>query len=69
MIRFGVVGFGLHGDRRLMPGFERSQNCKVVALSRRDPQKAAESARRYGIPQAFTSTDNYAAVRKWMPCS
>ena len=57
MIRFGIVGFGLHGDRRLMPGFERSQNCKVTALSRRDPQKAAETARRYGIPHAFTSTE------------
>jgi predicted dehydrogenase len=57
MIRFGIVGFGLHGDRRLMPGFALSQKCKVVALSRRDPQKAAESARRYGIPHAFTSTE------------
>ncbi len=57
MIRFGIVGFGLHGDRRLMPGFSLSQKCKVVALSRRNPQKAAESARRYEIPYAFTSTE------------
>jgi predicted dehydrogenase len=40
-----------------MPGFERSKNCKVTALSRRDPQKAEASARRYGIPHAFTSTE------------
>jgi predicted dehydrogenase len=40
-----------------MPGFALSQNCKVTALSRRDPQKAAESARRYDIPHAFTSTE------------
>ncbi len=57
MIRFGIVGFGLHGDRRLMPGFQLSKNCKVTALSRRDPQKAADTARRYGIPHAFTSTE------------
>ena len=57
MIRFGIAGFGLHGDRRLIPGFALAQKCKVVALSRRDPQKAAESARRYGIPHAFTSTE------------
>ena len=56
MIRFGIAGFGLHGDRRLMPGFALAQNCKVTALSRRDPQKAAASARRYDIPHAFTST-------------
>src|SRR5947209_5960902 len=58
MIRFGIVGFGLHGDRRLMPGFQHSQNCKVVALSRRDPNKAADSARRYEIPHAFTMTED-----------
>lgn len=57
MIRFGIVGFGLHGDRRLMPGFLLAKNCKVTALSRRDPQKAKESARRYGITHAFTSTE------------
>jgi predicted dehydrogenase len=57
MIRFGIVGFGLHAVRRLIPGFELSQNCTVVALSRRDPQKAAEAARRYAIPHVFTSTE------------
>src|SRR5882672_11162452 len=57
MIRFGIAGFGLHGDRRLMPGFALSRNCKVVALSRRDPAKAAESAKRYGLAHAFTSTE------------
>jgi predicted dehydrogenase len=57
MIRFGIVGFGLHAVRRLMPGFELSNNCKVVALSRRDPRKAAESAQRYDIAHALTSTE------------
>jgi predicted dehydrogenase len=57
MIRFGIVGFGLHAVRRLMPGFEHAQNCQVVALSRRDPQKAQESARHYGIAHAFTATE------------
>jgi len=57
MIRFGIAGFGLHAVRRLMPGFEQSQTCKAVALSRRDPQKARESARQYGIPHVFTSTE------------
>ncbi|HWZ83334.1 MAG TPA: Gfo/Idh/MocA family oxidoreductase [Terriglobales bacterium] len=57
MIRFGIAGFGLHGDRRLMPGFALARSCKVVALSRRDPAKAAESAKRYGLAHAFTSTE------------
>jgi 1,5-anhydro-D-fructose reductase (1,5-anhydro-D-mannitol-forming) len=39
-----------------MPGFARAQSCGVAALSRRDPQRAQESARQFGIPHAFTST-------------
>jgi predicted dehydrogenase len=56
MIRFGIAGFGLHAVRRLMPGFALAKNCKVVALSRRDPQKAAEAAHQFGIPHVFGST-------------
>jgi 1,5-anhydro-D-fructose reductase (1,5-anhydro-D-mannitol-forming) len=57
MIRFGIAGFGLHAVQRLMPGFALARNCRVTALSRRDPQKAADSAREYGIPLAFTSAE------------
>jgi predicted dehydrogenase len=56
MVRFGIAGFGFHAVRRLMPGFALSQNCKVVALSRRDAHKAHEAARQYGIPHVFNST-------------
>jgi 1,5-anhydro-D-fructose reductase (1,5-anhydro-D-mannitol-forming) len=56
MIRFGIAGFGLHAVKRLMPGFANARNCKVTALSRRDPERARESAREFGIEHAFTST-------------
>lgn len=58
MVRFGIVGFGLHAAKRLMPGFALAKNCRVAGLSRRDPKKAEESARQYGIPQAFTSAED-----------
>jgi 1,5-anhydro-D-fructose reductase (1,5-anhydro-D-mannitol-forming) len=57
MIRFGIAGFGLHATRRLMPGFKLAQNCKVTALSRRDPQKAREAAQEYTITHVFGSTE------------
>ncbi len=57
MIRFGIAGFGLHAVRRLMPGFALAQNCKVVALSRRDSRKAREVAAQYGVPHVFASTE------------
>jgi predicted dehydrogenase len=56
MVRFGIVGFGLHAVRRLMPGFALAQRCKVTALSTREMQKARDSAAEYKIPQAFDST-------------
>jgi len=57
MVRFGIVGFGLHAVKRMMPAFTASEKCTVAALARRDPVKAAESARQFGIPYAFTSTE------------
>lgn len=58
MINFGIVGFGLHAVKRLMPGFTAAKNCRVTALSRRSLDKARESARQYGIPLAFDSTQD-----------
>jgi predicted dehydrogenase len=40
-----------------MPGFALAQNCKVVALSRRDSNKAREAAAKYGIPHVLASTE------------
>jgi predicted dehydrogenase len=55
MLRFGIVGFGLHAVKRLMPGFALSKNCKVTALSRRDMTQAQASASEHKIPLAFDS--------------
>jgi predicted dehydrogenase len=55
MIRYGILGFGLHAVRRLMPGFASARNSQVTALSRRDMGKARASAAEYRIPQAFDS--------------
>jgi 1,5-anhydro-D-fructose reductase (1,5-anhydro-D-mannitol-forming) len=56
MIRFGIIGFGHHAVKRLMPGFARAERCRVTALSRRDLGAAQDSARHFGISHAFTST-------------
>jgi len=55
MVRFGILGFGLHATKRLMPGFQRAKDSCVTAISRRDLGKAQDSARIYGIPFAFGS--------------
>jgi 1,5-anhydro-D-fructose reductase (1,5-anhydro-D-mannitol-forming) len=61
MLNFGIVGFGLHAVRRLMPGFALSKNCRVTALSRRDIRKAEASAKEFGIPNAFSSVEELCA--------
>jgi len=55
MVRFGILGFGLHAAKRLMPGFLRAKNSRVAAISRRELGTAENSARSYGIPFAFGS--------------
>ena len=57
LIRFGILGFGLHAVKRLMPGFSLARNCRVTALSRRNLEKAQASARQHNIPLAFDSAE------------
>jgi 1,5-anhydro-D-fructose reductase (1,5-anhydro-D-mannitol-forming) len=57
MVKFGIVGFGLHAVKRLMPGFLQAKHCRVTALSRRNMEKAQASARQFNIPLAFDSAD------------
>jgi predicted dehydrogenase len=57
MVRFGILGFGLHAVRRLMPGFAMATKCRVSALSRRDLEKAKSSAAEYKIGLAFDSAE------------
>ncbi len=57
MVRFGIVGFGLHAVKRLMPGFGLAQRARVTALSRRDAERARASALEYGIAHAFASVE------------
>jgi predicted dehydrogenase len=57
MIRFGILGFGLHAAKRLTPGFALARNCRVTAISRRESSKAQTSAEQFGIPLAFDSAE------------
>lgn len=57
MVRFGIIGFGLHAVKRMIPGFQQARNSQLVALTRRDIAKARESAAQYDIPLAFDSCE------------
>jgi predicted dehydrogenase len=55
MVRYGILGFGLHAVRRLMPGFSLARNSTVTALCRRNVNDARASAAQYNIAHAFDS--------------
>jgi predicted dehydrogenase len=56
MVRFGILGFGLHAVKRVVPAFKRAQHCQITALSRRNLADAKASAEKYGVAQAFDSS-------------
>src|SRR5947209_15350593 len=47
MIRYGILGFGVHAVKRLMPGFTQARHCTVNGLWRRDRLKAQVAVRQY----------------------
>ena len=70
MIRFGILGFGLHAVRRLMPGFADAKHCTVAGLWRRDTHKAQEAIcqypnfplKSYGTPEALCASPEIDAI-------
>lgn len=49
MLRFGILGFGHHAEKRLMPGFGRSKRSSAVAFWRNNKAHAQETAKTYGL--------------------
>ena len=49
MTRFGLLGFGHHAARRLVPAFARSTTCRLTGLWRRNLQQGQQDARALGI--------------------
>lgn len=56
-IRFGILGFGHHAAKRLMPAFAGTYEAKLAGLWRRDAAKAAANAREFSIPNVFDTPD------------
>ena len=57
MIRYGLLGFGHHCIKRLMPAFPAAQGSVLAGLWRRDQQKAVANARDYSIPSFATAEE------------
>ena len=64
MTRYGILGFGHHAIKRLLPGFAGAESSQVTALCRRDPAKAEANAREHDIPHVFSSAEELCASPK-----
>ena len=61
MVRYGILGFGLHGLKRLIPAFAGTQNSKLTGIWRRNLDKAKSNANDYGIETVFATAEELCA--------
>ena len=61
MTRYGILGFGHHAIKRLLPGFAGAESSTVTGLWRRDPTKAEANGREHNIPHVFSSAEELCA--------
>ena len=60
-VRFGILGFGHHAVRRLLPAFARSEEVVLTGLWRRNHAAGLEAAREFGIPHCFATAEELCA--------
>lgn len=56
-IRFGIVGFGIFGKKRLIPGFKGSELGMIEAITKTKREDAENEANQFGIPKAFAYSE------------
>jgi predicted dehydrogenase len=61
MIRYGLLGFGHHCEKRLVPAFPAARASSLAGLWRRDLKKAAANAREYSIEHVFATAEELCA--------
>src|ERR1700677_482498 len=61
MIRYGLLGFGHHCEKRLVPAFPTARASSLAGLWRRDLKKAAENGREYSIEHVFATAEELCA--------
>jgi len=57
IIRWGIIGAGNVAEFKSGPALMQAPGSALVAIMRRDPDKARDFARRYGVPRWYTEVD------------
>lgn len=61
MVRYGILGFGNHGIRRLVPAFRGARSSLLKGIWRRDTEKARANAQEFEIDQVFETAEELCA--------
>jgi len=56
-VRFAILGYGLHANRRMVPAFAGSKDTVLAGIWRRNQQAAAETCRQQNIPLNFPTRE------------
>jgi predicted dehydrogenase len=54
-VRWGMIGCGDVAEVKAGPGFQKASGSSLVAVMRRDADKARDFARRHGVPRVHTT--------------
>jgi predicted dehydrogenase len=57
MTRYGILGFGHHAIKRLVPGFAGAKDAQLTGLWRRDLTKAKANAGEFSIARVFETPE------------
>src|SRR5215212_3965287 len=52
-VRWGIIGCGDVCEVKSGPGFQKAEGSRLVAVMRRDGARAADFARRHGVPRWY----------------
>lgn len=56
-IRWGIIGVGDVTEKKSGPGFQQAARSELVAVMRRTADKAADYAKRHGVPKWYDDAD------------
>lgn len=61
ILRWGIIGCGDVTEVKSGPAYQQTEGFELVAVCRRDEEKAADYARRHGVPKYYTDADQLIA--------
>lgn len=61
VVKWGIIGCGKVCEKKAGPALQGVENSELVAVMRRDEEKARDFAKRHGVPRAYGSLKNLLA--------